>query len=124
MSANLVHLLHKKHHLHWNIFFSLACVYSPEPGVPGDDEDVAAASPEPEPEVEKEAEVAVLDLKAETNLESQIDGHTADDQTEKSSTAPTTEPAAAPTEPTPSAPEENRVGLDFGLINMNLSEQH
>ncbi|CAK6976672.1 ras GTPase-activating protein-binding protein 1 [Scomber scombrus] len=80
-----------------------------EPTVPGDDEE-AAASPEPEPEAEKEPEAAVVELKSETMLESEVDGITPDDQTEKSpaSAPPTAEPTAVPAEPTPAAPEENR----------------
>ncbi|KAK2904528.1 hypothetical protein Q8A73_011185 [Channa argus] len=82
-----------------------------EPAGPADEEEVAAAaSPEPEPEVEKVEEAAVVELKQETMLESQTDGHAADDQTEKSPsvTPPTTEPVSAPAEPAPAAPEENR----------------
>lgn len=82
--------------------------------VPGDEEEEAAASPEPEPEpeVEKEPEAAVVELKSETMLESQTDGHTGEGQTEKSPAATTpTEPASVPAEPAPAAPEENRVGL-------------
>lgn len=90
----------------------MCIIFSSEPTVPGDDEE-AAASPEPEPEAEKEAEAAVVELKSETMLESEVDGNIPDDQTEKSPAvaAPTTEPAAVPTEPTPAAPEENRVSL-------------
>uniref|UniRef100_A0A3B5ABB8 G3BP stress granule assembly factor 1 n=1 Tax=Stegastes partitus TaxID=144197 RepID=A0A3B5ABB8_9TELE len=93
-----------------------------EPAVPGDEEE-AAASPEPEPEVEKEAEAAVLELKSETMLETQTDGHTTDDQTEKSpaaATPPTTEPASAPAEPAPAAPEENRPFSWASVTSKNL----
>lgn len=79
--------------------------------MPGDEEEAAAASPEPEPEAEKEAEAAAVDLKPDTMLESQTDGHAPDDQSEKSpaTAAPIAEPV--PAEPAPAAPEENRVGL-------------
>lgn len=92
---------------------SASCLRSSEPAVPGDEEEAATASPDLEPEVEKEVEAAGVELKPETMLETQTDGNT-DDQTEKSPTAapPTAEPAPAPTEPTPAAPEENRVGLN------------
>lgn len=64
------------------------------------------ASPEPEQEAEKEAEA--VELKPETKPDTQTD-----EQTEKSpapATPSATEAVAAPAEPAPAAPEENRVG--------------
>lgn len=58
-----------------------------------------------------EKEVDALELKVESAapVESQTDGHTHEEQTEKSLTPapPTAEPTS---DPTPAAPEENRVG--------------
>ncbi|MEQ2200030.1 hypothetical protein XENOCAPTIV_020318 [Xenoophorus captivus] len=74
-------------------------------------------SPEPEHEVEKEVEAAEVELKAEVMLETQTETLTIEDQTEKSPSTvvpPTTEPASAPAEGTPPAPEENRVGRKGG----------
>lgn len=88
---------------------------SSEPTVPGDEEEVAAVSPEPEPEVEKEVEAAIVELKPETMLDTQTDTNTTEDQTDGKSPVtapPTAEPAPVPAEPTPTAPEENRVGLN------------
>lgn len=81
---------------------------SPEPAVPGEEEEaVAVASPEPEQDLEKESEP--VELKSETLVEAQAD--TVDDATEKSqAAAPTTvETAPVSAEPVPAAPEENRV---------------
>lgn len=72
-----------------------------------------AASPEPEQEAEKEAEAVAVELKPETKPDTQTDVHTGDEQTEKSpatATPSATEAVAAPAEPAPAAPEENRVG--------------
>ncbi|KAM6924302.1 ras GTPase-activating protein-binding protein 1 [Xenentodon cancila] len=94
-----------------------------EPVAPGDEEEVAAASPEPEPEVEKEAEAAEVEIQGDTILETQTDTHTADEQTEKSPATPappTTEPASAPAEPTPAAPEENRPFSWASVTSKNL----
>lgn len=71
------------------------------------------ASPEPEQEAEKEAEAVAVELKPETKPDTQTDVHTGDEQTEKSpatATPSATEAVAAPAEPAPAAPEENRVG--------------
>uniref|UniRef100_A0A3P9CZA8 GTPase activating protein (SH3 domain) binding protein 1 n=1 Tax=Maylandia zebra TaxID=106582 RepID=A0A3P9CZA8_9CICH len=84
---------------------------SSSPAVPGDEEEAVAASPEPEQEAEKEAEAVAVELKPETKPDTQTDVHTGDEQTEKSpatATPSATEAVAAPAEPAPAAPEENR----------------
>lgn len=68
------------------------------------------ASPVQEPpEVEKEVDALELKVESAAPVESQTDGHTHEEQTEKSLTPapPTAEPTS---DPTPAAPEENRVG--------------
>lgn len=73
------------------------------------------ASPVQEPpEVEKEGDASELKAESAAAVESQTDGHTHEEQTEKSSTPapPTAEPTS---EAAPAAPEENRVGLTSAL---------
>lgn len=68
------------------------------------------ASPVQEPpEAEKEGDALELKAESAAAIESQTDGHALEEQTEKSSTPapPTAEPTS---DPTPAAPEENRVG--------------
>lgn len=63
--------------------------------------------------MEKEAEAVVVELKPETTPETQTDSNVSDEVDKSPAAAPpTTEPAAVPAEPTPAAPEENRVRLN------------
>uniref|UniRef100_A0A1A8MK49 GTPase activating protein (SH3 domain) binding protein 1 n=2 Tax=Nothobranchius TaxID=28779 RepID=A0A1A8MK49_9TELE len=94
-----------------------------DPVAQGDEEEAAAVSPEPEQETEKEVEAVEEELKADMMQETQTETHTADDQTEKSSTTPvppTTEPSSAPAEPAPAAPEENRPFSWASVTSKNL----
>uniref|UniRef100_A0A3P9HRY2 GTPase activating protein (SH3 domain) binding protein 1 n=1 Tax=Oryzias latipes TaxID=8090 RepID=A0A3P9HRY2_ORYLA len=86
------------------------------PTAPGDDEEVGAS---PEPEAEKDLEAP----EAETAHDSRTETHSDDEQSEKRSStpaAPTTEPASAPAEPAPSAPEENRPFSWASVTSKNL----
>lgn len=107
------------HHCSSSLFDSINCVWtcSSEPAVPREEDEAATASPVQEPpEAEKEGDA--LEVKAESVavVESQTDAHTHEEQTEKSSTPapPTTEPTS---DPTPAAPEENRVGRTSGRLS-------
>ncbi|XP_015227014.1 PREDICTED: ras GTPase-activating protein-binding protein 1 isoform X1 [Cyprinodon variegatus] len=93
------------------------------PAAPGDVEEEPAVSPEPEHEVEKEVEAAEVELKAEAMLETQTESLTIEDQTEKSPSTvapPSTEPATAPADTAPSAPEENRPFSWASVTSKNL----
>lgn len=83
---------------------------SSEPAAPQQEDEAPQTSPVQEPaEVEKEGDALELKVESVAPVESQTDAHTHEEQTGKSSTPapPTAEPAS---EPTPAAPEENRVG--------------
>ncbi|XP_068181160.1 ras GTPase-activating protein-binding protein 1 [Antennarius striatus] len=89
------------------------------PAAPGEEEE-EAASASPEPEAEKEAEPVGVDLKPDAAAETLADA--ADDSTEKSPAPvpPITEPATAPAEPAPAAPEENRPFSWASVTSKNL----